>query len=139
MAKFFFNFRQGSSYQVDDTGCEFASVEEAYLGAFTSAQDMWRELLVERQDPLLCVFEVMDEHGHDLFTLPFSEILDVCRGRSQHPMHFSPRPHHVQQALDNRRRALQMMSEVSSVVAKTRATLDQTRSLLAEVDRITGT
>jgi hypothetical protein len=86
MAKFFFNFRQGNSHQVDDLGCEFDSVEDAYLGALTAAQDMWRELLIQRQDPLLCAFEVMDEAGRDLFALPFSEVLDVCRTRSRPPM-----------------------------------------------------
>ncbi len=82
MAKFFFHFRQGDLYQADDLGCEFASAEAAYVGAFAATQDMWRELLIKRQDPLLCAFEVRDEHGRDLFTLPFAEVLDVCRGRT---------------------------------------------------------
>ncbi len=138
MAKFFFNFRQGASYQADDLGCEFDSVEEAYLGAFTAAQDMWRELLIKRQDPLLCAFEVMDEAGRDLFSLPFVEILEVCRGRAQPPMHLQPRPHYIQQAMDDRAKALRMLSEVSTTVSDARATLRETWSLLAQVGKIVG-
>ncbi|MBV9990335.1 MAG: hypothetical protein JOZ72_03500 [Alphaproteobacteria bacterium] len=138
MAKYFFNFRQGASYQVDDQGCEFDSVEEAYLGAFTAAQDMWRELLIKRQDPLLCTFEVMDEEGRDLFSLPFVEILDVCRGRINRPVHIAPRPHYVHQAMENRAAAMKMLGQVSSTVADARATLRETWSLLAQVGRIVG-
>ena len=100
MAKYFFNFRQGAAYQVDDLGCEFGSVEDAYMGAFTAAQDMWRELLIERQDPLLCAFEVMDEQGNHLFELPFSEILDACRGRALPPVRRRPEPRHTSRDLN---------------------------------------
>ena len=136
MAKFFFNFRQGNSYQADDLGCEFETVEAAYLGAFAAAQDMWRELLIKREDPLLCAFEVMDQAGNDLFTVPFLEVLDVCRGRVHRPMQQAPRPHHVQQAMDNRREAERVLSEVSSTVASTRSTLRQTWSLLDQVAKL---
>jgi hypothetical protein len=137
MAKFFFNFRQGKSYQVDDLGCEFESVEAAYLGAFSAAQDMWRELLIKRQDPLLCAFEVMDDEGRDLFTLPFVEILDVCRGRELASKPSLARPHAIQQATDNRAKAHKIMQEVSSAVADARATLRETLSLLGQVNKIT--
>lgn len=79
MGLFYFNFRQGSFYSRDDEGCELPSVEDAYLAAVRAAQDMWSELLVRREDPRACSFVVTDRNGTELFTLPFSEVLDACR------------------------------------------------------------
>jgi hypothetical protein len=78
MARYFFNFRQGTALAADDIGSEFETVEDAYLGAVQAAQDMWRELLIRREDPLECAFEVVDQDGNELFALPFSEVLDAC-------------------------------------------------------------
>jgi hypothetical protein len=80
MGLFYFNFRQGSSFSVDEEGCEFPSVEDAYLGAVRAAQEMWSELLLRREDPLVCAFVVTDRERKELFTLTFSEVLDACRG-----------------------------------------------------------
>jgi hypothetical protein len=77
----YFNFRQGPLYSVDEEGCEFETVEDAYLAAVTAAQDMWRELLIRREDPRDCAFDVRDAEGNDLFTLPFSEVLEACTKR----------------------------------------------------------
>ena len=41
MPRFFFDFRQGDERCADAQGTEFADVEQAYLEAFTAAQDMW--------------------------------------------------------------------------------------------------
>jgi hypothetical protein len=138
MAKFYFNFRQGRSYQADDTGCDYNTVEDAYLGAFAAAQDMWRELLIQRQDPLLCAFEVMDEQGHDLFVIPFSEILEACRGRTGSPTNVSRQPHFIVEAVERQRQTLRTISTVSATVAHTRATLCETWSLLGEVSKAIG-
>jgi hypothetical protein len=81
MARFFFNFRQGPYAAIDEVGCEFEGVEEAYLGAMNAAREMWSDLLARREDPLLCSFEVLDRRGNELFSLPFSEVLEACRGR----------------------------------------------------------
>ncbi len=78
MARFFFHFRQHGTFCCDDQGSEFPTVEEAYLSAFRAAQDMWHELLLQRQDPRTCSFEVTDSGGRMLFVLPFMEILDTC-------------------------------------------------------------
>src|SRR5437667_10085 len=111
MSRFFFHFRQGAGFAVDDEGCEFASTELAYLGAFQAAQEMWRELLVKRQDPMLCAFEVLDQDGNDIFVLPFSEVLDACRGRlSTSPVH-NHRHHLVAETLARQRLAYQAMSD----------------------------
>src|SRR5262249_43404767 len=76
---FYFNFRQGTSYSNDEEGCELPSVENAYLAAVRAAQDMWSELLVRREDPRACAFVVTDRDRKELFTLPFSEVLEACR------------------------------------------------------------
>src|SRR5689334_8039797 len=81
MPRYFFNFRQAGSVAPDEGGSEFDSVEAAYLAAFKAAQEMWHELLLARQDPRLCAFEVVDESGNGLFNLPFGEVLEVCAGR----------------------------------------------------------
>jgi len=83
MTRYFFNFQQGDACTVDADGSEFSSVEEAYLGAFRAAQDMWHELLIEREDPMLCAFEVTNGAGDSLFVLNFGEVLEACRGHSR--------------------------------------------------------
>jgi hypothetical protein len=135
--KFHFNFRQGHAYQVDDDGSEFGDAEEAYLGAFRAAQDMWHELLVQRQDPTLCAFDVTDAKGNQLFLLPFGEILDVCQGRMAQAAPSGPL-YELGRAAENRRKALHIVSQVAESLREARATLTETRALLAQVDKMSG-
>jgi hypothetical protein len=79
MTKFFFNFRQGSEYCQDWQGIHYDTADQAYLGAFEAALEMWVQLLRERNDPCACSFEVTDDLGRSVFVLPFSEVLDSCR------------------------------------------------------------
>ena len=44
-----------------------------------AAQEMWSELLADRSDLLLRSFEIADERGHILLTLPFREVLERTR------------------------------------------------------------
>jgi hypothetical protein len=134
--RFHFNFRQNHAYQVDEDGSEFANAEEAYLGAFSAAQDMWHELLVQRQDPMLCAFDVTDANGGQLFALPFSEILDVCQRRGSAPARMPL--YEIGRAIENRRKAVRIVSQVAESLREARATLNETRALLAQVDEITG-
>ena len=83
MTKLFLHFHQDGVRFPDEFGCEFADVEEAYLSVFRTAQDMWRELLIERRDPRLCAFEATNESGELMFVIPFGEVLDVCTVRNQ--------------------------------------------------------
>jgi len=82
MPHFFFDFCQGPDHCIDAQGTEFGSVEDAYLGAFQAAQDMWSELLRKRQDPRRCFFEVRNAEREVLFALPFQEVMDSCRDRA---------------------------------------------------------
>lgn len=135
MTRCFFNFRQGAAYSVDEEGCEFDTVESAYLAAVRAAQDIWRELLIQREDPLLCAFDVTDANGNDLFCLPFSEVLDACAGRT--PLPSAPKIQNpVAQALEYRRRATRAISGMSVTMKETNATLRETIGLLAEVSKV---
>jgi hypothetical protein len=137
MSRYFFNFRQGTAYSIDEEGCDFDSVEEAYLAAFRAAQDMWRDLLIARQDPLLCAFEITDTDGHDLVVLPFGEILDACRGNNS----INPFKSHngaFHEAIEGNRRSRRLMSEISSVLGEARATLRESVGLLAQASKIEG-
>ena len=87
MPRFFFDFRQTGHLVPDSEGIEFDSVEQAYLEAFKSAQDMWSELLKERRDPRRCFFEVRCAEGDLLFIFPFQEVMDSCTDRAVPPLH----------------------------------------------------
>jgi len=135
MSRYFFNFRQGTTYSIDEEGCDFDSMEEAYLAAFRAAQDMWRDLLVARQDPLLCAFEITDSAGRELILLPFGEVLEACRGNKV----VTPlKPHNAafHEALEGNRRTRRLMSEISSVLGDARATLRETAVLLARASKL---
>ncbi len=137
MSLFYFNFRQGASYSLDDVGCEFDSVEEAYLGAVTATQDLWRELMVRREDPLACAFEVVDRDGNELFTLPFSEVLEACNGHASGSS-FPPSAESISSALAHHRSAKKAMSDVTTALKETRTTLRDTLELLSQVGRATS-
>jgi hypothetical protein len=64
---------------LDEEGAEFESLEHAYLETFRSAQEMWHELLLRRDDPRQCAFEITDGAGTPLMTVPLTEVLDACR------------------------------------------------------------
>lgn len=129
MSKFYFHFRQGSALQLDEDGTEFETVEEAYLSAFRAAQDMWHELLVSRQDPRRCSFEVCDGDGRCLFPLPFMEVLEVCfDSKRNQPLD----PVLVRTAFENQRRAWRLRHEVTDQLRAARSSLEQSRALLKQ-------
>ena len=140
MSRFYFNFQQGTSFSIDEEGCEFPNVEDAYLGAVAAARDMWRELLIRREDPLACAFEVTDEKGRELFTLPFSELLDACRDRPAKPL---PTPMAAAlfveraqaQAQAQLRQTRQTMSSISSTFFETRSNLSEAIRLMKALGR----
>ena len=72
--------REGSKFAVDPEGCEFADLEAAYLDTFKAVQEMWSGLLFQKRDPRRCSFEIADEAGTTLMSLPFLEVLDICTG-----------------------------------------------------------
>ena len=80
MQRFYLHLRRGEmAVAPDDDGAEFASIEEAYLETFKGAQELWLELLRDRQDPRQYVYDITDGDGAVLMELPFAEIVESCR------------------------------------------------------------
>jgi hypothetical protein len=130
MSRYFFNFRQGDAYSADDVGIAYDSAEQAYLAAFQGAQDMWRELLIAREDPLLCAFEITDAAGQVLFSVSFGEVLEACRGdEANHP--FVSNCGAFLEAVKRDRRTTLAMSNIASGLSTARATLRETTRMLA--------
>jgi hypothetical protein len=77
--RYYFHLRVGPKLSPDEVGLDLPDLENAYLEAFQAAQEMWGELLSERSDPLIRSFEIADEQGQLLLTLPFAEVLDRAR------------------------------------------------------------
>jgi len=128
MPRFFFDFRQAGHLVPDSEGIEFADVEQAYLEAFKTAQDMWSELLRERQDPRRCLFEVRSAAGDTLFIFPFQEVVDSCTDRAaptQHPMHQT-----FQALLETHNFAKRVRDELTQQVRNSQEVLQQSRKLL---------
>jgi hypothetical protein len=80
--RYYFHLRIGPKLSADEIGLELPDLETAYLEAFDAAQTMWGELLSERSDPQIRAFEITDERGQLLLTLPFGEVLDRARKHS---------------------------------------------------------
>src|SRR5215469_10731324 len=134
MPKFFFHFRQLSNVTADDYGCEFSSAEDAYLSAFRAAQEMWHELLIERQDPRCCSFEVADGEGNTLFVVPFTEVLDSCTRKSdRNPRRYA---HLLHAALSNHQHAQRLRGEVSAELNIARSILAESIGLLAQLSKL---
>jgi hypothetical protein len=130
MPRFFFDFREGNSLSPDDEGIEFASLEEAYLEAFRSAQDIAAERLRERCDPFDCAFTITDAAGQELIVLPFKEILDGRR-QSTLPQENENRPTvGFAEVLGNAKRMVGLSAELSKELRETRQAISISRSLL---------
>jgi hypothetical protein len=129
MSTFYFHFRQGPDLTKDQQGSEFDTVENAYLSAFRAAQDMWRDLLVERQDPRRCSFEVNDTDEQLLFVLPFSEVLDVCTDTGA-PKRPTSMQESLRNALAHQRRAQKVGDEMSDQLDTFRRSVAESMALL---------
>jgi hypothetical protein len=77
--RYYFHLRIGHTVSPDEIGLDLPDVETAYLEAFKAAQELWSELLAEGSDPLTRCFEITDERGQLLLTLPFAEVLEQAR------------------------------------------------------------
>ena len=136
MPRFFFHFHDGTSQTRDDTGVEFGSAEEAYLGAFGAARDMWPELIDARQDPMGCAFEIADAQGAALFQLPFAETLESCQISPKKPASSAE----IQRGIDEvHRRVLAARAELRFGFDSARSSLVEAKRLLARLDVLTST
>lgn len=77
MPRYFFHLRHGTGpdgLAVDPEGDELAGPEEARAHALAVARDLIaRGRLHAVRDWFSCTFEVADEDGHPVATVPFSE------------------------------------------------------------------
>jgi hypothetical protein len=79
MPRFYFHLRSEKGVSLDTDGIEFADIHVAYLDAFRAATDLWRELLLAREDPSTYRFEIADAADEILVVLPFVEVLEATR------------------------------------------------------------
>ena len=74
MPRYFFNFLGGDEASADEVGCDFASLDLAYLDAYQSMVRIGADLLLEQKDPSLQSIEITDDQGIVLMVLPFDEV-----------------------------------------------------------------
>jgi hypothetical protein len=127
MPRFFFDFRQGRDRALDTEGTEFVDSEQAYLEAFKAAQEMWSDLLRQRQDPRRCYFDVCDAERNPLFTLPFQEVMDSCRDSQPASLQDNFR-----RAMDTVRYANRIRDEMHEAMKRMRQSLHESRDLLSK-------
>jgi hypothetical protein len=144
MPRYHLNLAGPRTVVPDEEGAEFESLEHAYLEAFKGARDLWRELLLRRQDPRAFSFEITDVSGSPLMTVPLSEVLDTCRPARAEPgldpasprAGVKPSPSRAAVAMtyhevvDSFGRVQQKSAELREQVEMTRATLERTRRLI---------
>ena len=124
MPRFFFHLISPGVYDVDDTGCEFPSVEAAYLEAHSAAVEMIGEMLSDRRDPNRFQFEIFDEENRFMVELPFSDIL---RPQALGGGHLK-----IQQELQCQlRRSRRLHAEIRAELEKSRLVIESSRETLA--------
>lgn len=74
MPKYYFHIRTPLDFDVDDIGTECASVEEATLKAVRAAKEIICEWINEGSSVDGEVFEIVDEQGGLVATVPFVSI-----------------------------------------------------------------
>jgi uncharacterized protein DUF6894 len=133
MPRFFFNYREGASYTVDDTGVEFDTFEAAYVDAFNAAREMWPEMMAQRVDPRSASFEIFDQPGHHLATLPFSEVLENCASR---PIRQQDIRASIASVMDAAHLARRTLSEFRHELRRSHSQLIAAKQLVGMIDDI---
>lgn len=75
MPRFFFHIREGVFREIDPVGCEFASLEHAIIDARKAAREILAERIVADEPIDRQQFEITDEKGKVLETVPFRSVL----------------------------------------------------------------
>ena len=73
MPLYFFHVRTGYDLVSDDEGMELANLEEARAEAIESALELMANDLKSGEAPELRIYEVTDESGATVLTLPFAD------------------------------------------------------------------
>lgn len=75
MPKYYFHIRNGDELEVDGTGADFASLELAVSDAKLAAREMISELLMTGEILNGQQFEITDNRGEVVATVPFQSVL----------------------------------------------------------------
>jgi hypothetical protein len=118
----------------DRDGAKFPALEDAYLEAYKAARELWHQLLLKRQDPTRCAFEIADPYGALIDVLHLTEFLRDCRPAGR----VDPRPIPVfadakKEAWQGKKKAWQgrvLFSQVNEQLLLTRERTERTNELL---------
>lgn len=75
MPRFYFHIRDGNFREIDPEGVEFASLEHAVLDARKAAREILAEKLIADEPIDGQRFEIADESGEVVETVPFKSVL----------------------------------------------------------------
>lgn len=75
MPKYYFHIRKGKELEVDDMGTDFASLELAVSDAKLAAREMISELVIAGEILDGQQFEITDNRGEVVATVPFRSAL----------------------------------------------------------------
>ncbi|MCJ2069386.1 hypothetical protein MKK75_11375 [Methylobacterium sp. J-030] len=132
MPKFYFHLRGPDGLDYDDEGLELASVEAAYLEAFKAVPGMGSDLAFTAKNPIRYGFEITDAHGTTLMAVPFAEVLDRGRKRTEQPVKLQ-----FHKGRAEMRRTAALIVELRHAHAKLNVTLAETQRLL-DIAKRTG-
>ena len=124
MTQFYFHLSTPDGFERDEFGCEFESLEHAYIDAWTAALEISIDMLRQREDPSRFRFEVTDGEGLLLTELPFVEVL-----KPGSTPRFAGSPSSLRVA-ERLKRTRELQSEVNAGLSQARMSLQSLRALL---------
>jgi hypothetical protein len=75
MRKFFIHLDMDGTLQRDQIGIDCEGPELAYMHACRAIPELAAAMLRARQDPMRCRFRIENDHGEEMFDVPFSEVV----------------------------------------------------------------
>ena len=127
MPRYFFNFLGGDQAAEDDVGCDFGSLDLAYLDAYQSMVRIGADLLLEQKDPSRQSIEITDDRGTVLMTLPFDEVF-----RRRPPRHATaPYGDKLRTQIESSRR---LGHDIRAACAEARASVAAARATLGRAN-----
>lgn len=127
MPVYHFNFCGGGEDATDEVGCEFGSLDLAYLDAYQSMVRIGADLLLEQKDPSLNRIEITDGGGVVLMTLPFDEVFRRRPSRPPTPPDSAKLHSRIECSRRLGKDIRAACGEARAAVAVARATLERAR------------
>ena len=124
MTQFHFHLSTPDGFERDDFGCEFESLEHAYMDTWTAALEISVEMLWRREDPSRFRFEITDGEGLLLMELPFVEVLKPGAAPRFSGPTSNPR------VAERLRRTRELQCEVTAGLKQAKMSLQTARDLL---------